>query len=510
MPNSAKLRFKLIQFPNEKFVGELAARDPENLFVTSACMQGMALRGFVPCLLGLWEDDKLVQGCLGAYKAGRLSRSLDIRLLPDLPADSPFWPGLLAACRRLGVWDLSVCAVTQCPDPIPKLGPVTFEEAGTEFYLRLGADPPPAPSSSNHRRSIAKAIKNGLTLHRTTALEAISVHAAMMEASIDRRSARGEDIPGHVQKHYYRHMLQAGAGEFFQVHDKQGKVLSSLFFLRSKGAAYYQSAGTSREGMSLGASPFLIWNAADLLRKEGVTKYCLGGSTLDNTGLVRFKSGFGSLEEPFTTIQFSMVHPLKRKMRTMLKMLTSDPMGLMRGLFFIDRYPVYAADVKAVPEPEARPELLLEKLSNERLMELCRHQPEFHRQAERLTEFPFNDAWGLLAGDELVHVSWMVTPEHDRLCKERAIRVQDGEVEITHCFTSEAWRGKGIYPHAIRLLCQQARAMNVKRVMMTTHQTNVASQRGIEKAGLRFVGTVRQMRSPLLSSSILFTLRGHR
>ncbi|MDB6073437.1 MAG: FemAB-related protein system-associated [Verrucomicrobiaceae bacterium] len=510
MPNSAKLRFKLIQFPNEDLVRELAARDPENLFITPAFMQGMTLRDFVPCLLGLWDGDKLVQGCLAAYKAGNLSRSLDIRLLPDLPSDSPFWPGLLAACRRLGVWDLSVCAVTQRPDPIPEVGPVTSAESGTEFYLRLGADPPPVPSSSNHRRSIAKALKNGLTLHRTTALSAIPVHAAMMEASIDRRSARGEDIPGHVQEHYYRNMLQAGAGEFFQVQDKEGKVLSSLFFLRSKGAAYYQSAGTSPEGMSLGASPFLIWNAADVLRKEGVTKYCLGGSTLDNTGLVRFKSGFGSMEEPFKTIRFSMVHPLKRKMRTMLKLLTSDPMSLVRGFFFIDKYLVYAADAKTVPTPEARPGLVLERLSNERIIELCIKYPEFHRQAERLAEFPFNDAWGLLAGEELVHVSWMVTAEHDKLCAERAILVEEGEVEITHCFTSDAHRGKGIYAHAIRLLCQQAREMGVTRVMMTTHQTNVASQRGIEKAGLSFVGMVRQIRSPLLSSSILFTLRGHR
>ncbi|MDB6138082.1 MAG: hypothetical protein JWO94_1154 [Verrucomicrobiaceae bacterium] len=505
-----KRRFHLIESPDEAVVQQLADRDPENLFLTVAVMRGMKLRGMIPCLLGLWEDGRLLTGCLGAYKKGRLSRSLDIRFLPELPADSPFWPGLLAACQRLGVWELSLYAVSPQPRPIPPLGLVTFAEAGTEFYLKTGDAPPPAPSSSNHRRSIAKANKSGVTVHRTTAEAAIDIHLAMMGASMDRRMARGEDIGGNAEGQTFLAILEAGGGEFFQARDGDGTVLSSVFFLRSKAAAYYQSAGTSPLGMSLGASPFLIWNAADILHKEGVTKFCVGGSTPDNTGLVRFKSGFGCLEESFQAVTFSTIHPLKRRLRTLLQMLKTEPMSLVRGLFFIDHYPVYASEARAVPVPEVRPELVLEKLADDRLIELCRRQPEFHRQAERLAEFGFNDAWGLLQGDELVHVSWMVTPEHDRLCAERNIRLQGGEVEITHCFTSDSQRGRGLYPHAIRLLCQQATAMGFKRVLMITHHTNTASRRGIEKAGLIFTGTVRQVRSPLLSPSSLLTLRGHR
>ena len=191
-------------------------------------------------------------------------------------------------------------------------------------------------------------------------------------------------------------------------------------------------------------------------------------------------------------------------------MLRGNPRELLHELCFIDRYEVFASDLAAMPAPDPRPELVLVKLDNDRLRELCQAQPEFHRQAERLDEFPFNDAWGLMTGDELVHVSWLVTPEHDRLTAERNIRLRDGEVEITHCYTGNAHRGKGIYPHAIRLLSQQAAAQGFKRVLMITHHTNAASRQGMSKAGLKPAGPVRQIRSPFLSAAPLVILRGHR
>ena len=284
-------------------------------------MHGLKLRGFTPCLLTVVEGGKVLQGCLGAWKTGRLSSSLDIRMLPDLPAGSPFWKGLQVACKRLGAWDLTIYAVTTGPDPIPPLGPVSFCESGIEYHLPMGADPVPLPTSSNLRRNISKAQKSGLVLHRTSSRDATPFHVGLMGSSLERRKERGEHIAGNAQYRYYEDMLAAGAGEFFQAVDASGTVLSSVFFLRSAAAAYYQSAGTSAEGMSLGASAFLIWSAAETLRKEGVTKFCLGGSTLDNTGLVRFKSGFGGVEVPFYSKGISMASPVKSRFREWLRKL---------------------------------------------------------------------------------------------------------------------------------------------------------------------------------------------
>lgn len=503
-------RFVLTISPDEAVVRELAEREPENLFITPAFMRGLKLRGFTPCLLALMEAGKITHACLGAWKTGRLSSSLDIRLLPDLPKTSPFWKGLQLACKRLGAWDLTIYAVTSKADPIPSLGPVSFSESGLEYHLPLGSDPVPLPVSSNLRRNLSKAKKSGLVLQRTSSPAAVPFHMGLMASSQERRRERGEDIAGKAQHKYYEEMLAAGAGEFFQAVDASGTALSSVFFLRSKAAAYYQSAGTSAEGMSLGASAFLIWNAAETLRREGVTKFCLGGSTLENTGLVRFKSGFGGVEVPFYSRTFTVVSPLKRKVRTFLHMVRRDPREVLKGILLIDRYPVFAREAAAVPKAEARPELTLVKLDNDRLRQLCAAYPEFHRQAERLDELPYNDAWGVLMGDELVHVSWMVTPEHDRVTSERNLKLREGEVEITHCHTAEAHRGKGIYPHVIRELSHQAAKQGFKRVLMITHHTNTASQQGMIKAGLKQAGMVSQLRSPFVSESPLAIWRGHR
>lgn len=258
-------------------------------------------------------------GCIGSFKKGRMSSSLDIRLLPDVAADSPFWPGLVRACKAMRVWELTVCAITQRPDPIPRLGPVGFEENGSEFFLRLSEKPEVSSLGSNHRRNLAKAEKNGLVLHRTSSPEAIITHTNLMGLSMERRHERGEDVAVNIRQTYYRQMLSAGAGEFSQVLHPDGTVLSSVFLLRSAAGSYYQSAGTSPQGMSLGASPFLIWRTAELLRHEGVTCFSLGGTPPDNAGLLRFKSSFGGEAVPFQTRTFNLAHPLLRSLRQWLE-----------------------------------------------------------------------------------------------------------------------------------------------------------------------------------------------
>ena len=312
-------RFELIRGAEEARLLQLANREPENPFVTPAFVRGQSLLGFTPCLLGLWTADEMQTGCIGFFKKGRMTSSLDIRLLPDIAADSLFWLGLMRACKAIRVWDLTVCAVTHRPDPIPLLGPVTYEETGTEFFLRLGEKPDPTSLGSNHRRNLVKAEKSGLVLRRTSSPDAIATHVMLMNLSMERRHERGEDVAVNIRQTYYRQVLSSGAGEFFQAVHPDGSVLSSVFLLRAAAGSYYQSAGTSPQGMSLGASPFLIWRTAELLRHEGVTCFSLGGTPPENTGLQRFKSSFGGEAVPFQTRTFNLAHPFLRRLLQLLE-----------------------------------------------------------------------------------------------------------------------------------------------------------------------------------------------
>jgi RimJ/RimL family protein N-acetyltransferase len=502
------LFFEIIISPDDSALESLSRHRPDDPFCTAAYARAQKQLGFVPCILKLCASDgRLSQGCFGFFKKGRLGAEFDVPWLPAIPADSPFWPGLLAACKTMGVWDLSIR--TFSTTPLPVLGAETAREHGLEYRLNLTGAGPLVPPSANHRRRIVKARKEGVIVRRVSTPDAIPAHLSLMNASMGRRAARGETVTERVNTRFFQAMLQHGAAEFAQA-VKDDVVASSIFVMRSTKGAYYQTAGTSPEGMNSGTSPFLITELAGMLRQEGVICFDLGGSTPMHAGLSRFKAGFGGEEIPFEIATYSMAHPLLRKLRTIVRLLRYEPTSLLREFIHLDRYCVFSAAPGDLPPLPDDSRIRVMKLADDRLRELCREQPEFHRQMERLDEFGFNDAYGVFMDDELAHVSWLVTADHDRLMSEREVKLRDGEAEITHCFTAESFRGKGIYPLAIRALCAQAEVAGITCVFMATHPTNTASLRGIAKAGFKSAGQVFRLRLPFLSKDRVLRWRGHR
>jgi RimJ/RimL family protein N-acetyltransferase len=321
-----------------------------------------------------------------------------------------------------------------------------------------------------------------------------------MDASKQRRLARDGGDEGQARESYFRAMLQGGAGEFFQA-VMNGIVRSSVFVLRAPKGAYYQSAGTSQEGMSEGASPFLIVRTAAQLQSEGVTCFDLGGAMDVNEGLCRFKAGFGAVAHEFEEAEFVVAPPLLRKLRTGASILRRNPAKAFSQLLNIQQTYAYAADPATVAKQslnEEPTEMRLEKLSDERLLELCGPGTEFSRQGERLQELGYNEAYAFFLNEELVHVSWLVTSVHDRSSIAEDLQLKAGEAEITHCYTASQWRGRGIYPKAVRLLCGEAASMGIRRLYMVTSSQNTSSQRGILKAGLKPCGRTVRVRVPAL------------
>lgn len=502
------LAFEIVRSPDDAALDSLARLRSDDPFASAAYAHAQRRLGFEPCILALRESGgAAAMSCLGLFKKGRLGGSFDIPWLPTLPADSSFWPGLVAACKKMGVWDLSVRTFNA--PAVPALGAECGRETGIEYRLDISGPSPLVPTSTNHRRSVTKARKLGVVIRRVRTPDAIAVHLSLMQASMDRRAARGESVPDKWNTKFYEALLASGAAEFAQAL-LDGVVTSSIFLMRSPGGAYYQTAGTSPEGMSAGTSPFLIVELAEALRGEGATSLDLGGATPAETGLSRFKSGFGAAEIPFEIANFFLASPLARKLRTVLRLARHDPGALVREVVDLDHYCVFSTPPGDITAPECDEQIKVTRLGDDELRALCAAKPEFHRQAERIDEFGFNDAFGLFVGGELAHVSWLVTPEHDRLLPEREVMLREGEAEITHCHTAEAFRGKGIYPLAVRTLCQHAAASGVRRVFMVTHPQNAASLRGIEKAGLKPAGSIHRLRMPFLFKDRVLRWRGHR
>ncbi|MDH3456656.1 MAG: GNAT family N-acetyltransferase, partial [Gemmatimonadota bacterium] len=151
-------------------------------------------------------------------------------------------------------------------------------------------------------RNVKKARKAGVVVVRTQSAEVASAHVALMTRSRDRRHGRGKS-PGHTgQPTGHAALLRSGAAEVFQAL-LDGSAVSSVLVLRAPQGAYYHSAGTSPEGMAVGASHFLVQAIATELRAERVAVFNLGGADEDS-GLGRFKAGFGCQRVPLPQATF--------------------------------------------------------------------------------------------------------------------------------------------------------------------------------------------------------------
>jgi hypothetical protein len=93
-------------------------------------------------------------------------------------------------------------------------------------------------------------------------------------------------------------------------------------------------------------------------------------------------------------------------------------------------------------------------------------------------------AWGAFVEGQFAHLSWVIPGTLDRLRRGvRLVKVRPGEVEITHCVTLKAFRGRHLYPATIRHLASEVLKTGARRLIMITTEQNVSSQRGIVEAG---------------------------
>ena len=84
------------------------------------------------------------------------------------------------------------------------------------------------------------------------------------------------------------------------------------------------------------------------------------------------------------------------------------------------------------------------------------------------------------------HISWL----YYKGDPNRTLRLADKECEIMFCLTLPEFRGLGLYPRALRAIQQYLKRKGYERCFICVNDDNVASIRGIEKAGFRPAGSV--------------------
>ena len=253
----------------EEIVAELSAQVPANPFATSSFFESKRQVGCDAWVLGLRDNvGSLKCGCGAFLRRGKLDRVLEIPSLQVMDAYNSFWEGVQKFCQQHGVTILEIDTYGSPREvKVPELGNHCTMRSRCEFVVGLDGDLL-AMLSSNHRRNVKKANKAGLIVKQTRTADGASAHQALGDQSMARRRDRGENVPQSGPMLEQIALLKSGAGELFQALH-QDTVVSSVLVLRAPKGAYYQSAGTSPEGMKLGASQFLIHSIACQLRAEG-------------------------------------------------------------------------------------------------------------------------------------------------------------------------------------------------------------------------------------------------
>ncbi len=281
--------------PSPALFEELAAASPANPFCSAAFAEARRSQGERPWVLSLRDNaGGLIAGCAAFGRSGRLSRSLEVPSLPSVGDDRVFWDGLLELCGRLDITQLRLDSFASPPGRIPSLPGEVERVRRIEYIIPLRGADLWKPLRKGHRWTVNRGRKAGLVVRRSTAAADCRVHCSLMGASMERRAERGENVPtGDAASGPLLALLQAGAGELFQA-TFNDMVVSSALILTSRSGGYFQTAGTSPEGMARGASQFLVFEIARSLQEHGMEAFNLGGVAGSNPGLHEFKIGFGA------------------------------------------------------------------------------------------------------------------------------------------------------------------------------------------------------------------------
>ncbi len=315
------MSFSVIVDPSDRELAGVEVSAPTNPFCCTRFVAARRARGAAVVLFSTSDSGTKPAAAIGYMRGHAISRTLEITSAPEVAPDCSFWEGVLDFSRRHHVAEIEIDSYGSARVGLPVWSTPSTLRDRTEWLVQL-ADAGELNLASNHRRNINKARKLGVTATHTTDQSATDAHVSLMNASMQRRSLRGESVPALAAHDTSddRALLAAGAARLYQA-SYGGKVVSSLMVLVCAGGGYYQSAGTSPEGMEIGASTFLVSEAIRDLAHEGKTVFNLGGAGPESEGLRRFKAGFGAEPVALAAGVYQVASPMHERLRTAIRLI---------------------------------------------------------------------------------------------------------------------------------------------------------------------------------------------
>ena len=317
------ITFQVERNPSPNLCEAVADTAPTNPFYTPQYVGCKRSQARSLWMLLLREENRLVSGCPAFVKNGLFTRSLEIESLPAIPDPGVFCEGLLGACREAHISEVCVHTAASSSTNIPQTPGETSRRKRCEFVIDLQNVDLWRQLRPSHRWRINRSRKAGVKASKTSGLQAWQCHLEAVRASIDRRRGRGERFAEIKNVQWLEGVMESGQGELYQA-ELGNEVVSSALVVKAKRGAYYFWAGTSATGMAVGASHLLIHEIANQLQTQAVDILNLGGTDLQNKGLIEFKRGFGAREILLEDVDLYLGSRTRRLLGRAFELLKED------------------------------------------------------------------------------------------------------------------------------------------------------------------------------------------
>lgn len=162
-----------------------------------------------------------------------------------------------------------------------------------QLKLNQGEDMVFSGLYSTTRTAIRKAEAGGVTVEVTRELEATTAFYQLLCQTRKRHGTPPQ--PFSFFELLHREVLQKGHG-FIALARKNEQPIAGIFFLRHGSSAIYKYAASDDRLQQYRASNLVLWRGIQYCLQQGISLLDFGRTSLRNTGLQRFKLGWGAEE----------------------------------------------------------------------------------------------------------------------------------------------------------------------------------------------------------------------
>lgn len=157
----------------------------------------------------------------------------------------------------------------------------------------------------NVRRNIHKAERMGIRVDIYNSIESIESYYRLHCLTRKRHGAPPQ--PKWFFDALYRHAIANGKG-FTALARYRGRVVAGAIYVHSYRNGIFKYGASDYEYQLLRANNLVMWEAIKWFSANGFSELSLGRTDLDNTGLIRFKEGWGAVGQQVCYHRYDLRH----------------------------------------------------------------------------------------------------------------------------------------------------------------------------------------------------------